>query len=119
MNHYLLILEQCISKQNLDDLRWRNSLISDWTAEEKQHLGEELSDVLLYLIRLSEKCGIDLPAAALKKIAKNELKYPATLVSGSSKKYTEYKAENGKLVTGLQDGESWVTAAVIIFEAPL
>lgn len=37
---------------------------TDWTNEEKTHLGEELSDVLIYLLRLADMCEIDLPAAA-------------------------------------------------------
>ncbi|KAG5236370.1 dCTP pyrophosphatase [Salix suchowensis] len=35
---------------------------------DKEHLAEELSDVLLYLIRLSDICGIDLGEAATKKL---------------------------------------------------
>ena len=37
-----------------------------WNDGERIHLGEELSDVLLYLIRLSEKCCVDLPIVTLK-----------------------------------------------------
>ncbi|KAK8966218.1 hypothetical protein KSP40_PGU001774 [Platanthera guangdongensis] len=42
--------------------------LASWKDSEKEHLGEELSDVLLYLIRLSDICGIDLGDAANKKI---------------------------------------------------
>ncbi|KAJ1475506.1 hypothetical protein T484DRAFT_1828118, partial [Baffinella frigidus] len=31
-----------------------------WSEEERVHLGEELSDVLLYLVRLSDVCDVDL-----------------------------------------------------------
>ncbi|EAZ31339.1 hypothetical protein OsJ_15458 [Oryza sativa Japonica Group] len=48
-----------------------------WKESEKEHLGEELSDVLLYLIRLSDMCGVDLGEAATRKIVKNAVKYPA------------------------------------------
>ena len=61
-----------------------------WSTEKKLHLSEELADVYLYLVRLSDKCGIDLPAAAARKIARNAAKYPAALVKGSAKKYNEY-----------------------------
>mmetsp|Transcript_13335 Transcript_13335/g.22588 ORF Transcript_13335/g.22588 Transcript_13335/m.22588 type:complete len:180 (-) Transcript_13335:363-902(-) len=57
---------------------------------EIEHVGQELSDVLLYLLRLSEKCHIDLPVAAKKKMALNAKKYPSEKVKGSSKKYNEY-----------------------------
>jgi len=65
--------------------------LPDWPADKKTHLGEELSDCLMYLIRLSDKVGIDLPAACLRKMHRNAIKYPAHLVRGSSKKYDEYE----------------------------
>nr|CAB3485128.1 unnamed protein product [Digitaria exilis] len=51
--------------------------LADWDEAEKEHLGEELSDVLLYLVRLSDICGVDLADAATRKIVKNAVKYPA------------------------------------------
>ncbi|KAF8702707.1 hypothetical protein HU200_032533 [Digitaria exilis] len=51
--------------------------LADWDEAEKEHLGEELSDVLLYLVRLSDICGVDLGDAATRKIVKNAVKYPA------------------------------------------
>ncbi len=36
--------------------------------------------MLLYLVRLSDQCGVDLGAAALRKMEKNARKYPAHLV---------------------------------------
>lgn len=40
---------------------------SGWTEEDKVHLGEELSDVLIYLVRLSERCHVNLPAAVSRR----------------------------------------------------
>ena len=51
---------------------------------------EEIADIFIYLMRLSDKLNNNLLDAVSNKIAKNEKKYPADLVSGSSKKYTEY-----------------------------
>ncbi|KAL0482559.1 dCTP diphosphatase [Acrasis kona] len=65
--------------------------VKNWDEKKRQHLGEEMSDVLLYLIRLADKCGIDLPAAASRKIIKNGEKYPATKAFGKSDKYTSYE----------------------------
>ncbi len=59
-------------------------------TENKTAVAEELADVLLYLIRLSDKLDIDLLEAALLKLDKNAVKYPADIVRGSSKKYNEY-----------------------------
>lgn len=66
-----------------------------WSDKDRSHLEEELSDVLLYLVRVSHMCGVDLPKAAASKMAKNAAKYPAHLVRGSSKKYTEYARSTG------------------------
>jgi len=57
--------------------QWRGEVkegLKEWSDEHKQHLADELSDVLLYLIRLSDKCHIDLGKAVLEKFKKNELK---------------------------------------------
>jgi len=50
----------------------------------------ESADVLNYLVRLADKLGFDLIAAANEKIDVNERRYPADKVRGSSKKYTDY-----------------------------
>ena len=55
-----------------------------------QDVGEELADIFVYLVRLADQLGIDLPEAVDRKIALNEAKYPADLVRGSAKKYNEY-----------------------------
>ncbi|KAH7569691.1 hypothetical protein ACOSP7_013322 [Xanthoceras sorbifolium] len=59
--------------------QWKGEVprgLHDWKEEEKQHLGEELSDVLLYLVRLSDICGVDLDEAVLRKLELNAIKYP-------------------------------------------
>nr|XP_020669187.1 dCTP pyrophosphatase 1 [Pogona vitticeps]XP_020669188.1 dCTP pyrophosphatase 1 [Pogona vitticeps]XP_020669190.1 dCTP pyrophosphatase 1 [Pogona vitticeps] len=74
--------------------QWREEApegLPGWTVSEREALSDELSDVLIYLVALADKCHVDLPAAALRKIDKNRLKYPAEKVYGSSKKYTEYQ----------------------------
>ena len=50
---------------------------------------QELADVFLYLLRLSDRLGVDLVAAAFEKIELNAKKYPVELVKGTAKKYTE------------------------------
>jgi NTP pyrophosphatase (non-canonical NTP hydrolase) len=49
----------------------------------------EIADVLLYLIRLSDKLGIDPIAAAKAKIAANAEKYPVDKARGNARKYTD------------------------------
>ena len=58
--------------------------------EKKAAVSAELADVLIYLVRLADKLDVDLVAAAAAKMDRNEAKYPARLVKGSARKYTEY-----------------------------
>lgn len=50
---------------------------------------DEIADVLLYLICLGDKLGIDLVEAAKAKLVKNAQKYPVDKARGSAKKYNE------------------------------
>lgn len=50
---------------------------------------EEIGDVLIYLVNLADKLGIDLIEAAEEKLKQNEKKYPADKVRGSAAKYKE------------------------------
>jgi dCTP diphosphatase len=59
-------------------------------AEKLEEVRLEMADILIYLIRLSDRLGVNLMAAVEEKIELNEKKYPADRVRGSSKKYTEY-----------------------------
>ena len=72
--------------------------IFQWLTEEQSRslppeahsaASDEVADVLLYLIRLADKLGIDPIAAARRKIVANAAKYPADKARGTSKKYTE------------------------------
>ncbi len=72
-----------------------SKFLADWSDKEKSNLSHELSDVLIYLIRLADKCHVDLPTAVLEKFELNREKYPAHVVRGLSKKYNEY-SDNGE-----------------------
>ena len=58
--------------------------------ERRRRVAEELADVLWFLVRLSDRLGIDLLEAAERKLAANAAKYPVDRVRGLSKKYNEY-----------------------------
>ena len=62
----------------------------DLDAATKAEVAHELADALIYLVRLADQMGIDLPEATQRKLAINESKYPAERVRGSPKKYSEY-----------------------------
>ena len=53
----------------------------------QQRLREECADVLLYLLLIAERSGIDLQRAAAEKIKSNNLKYPVEKSRGKSTKY--------------------------------
>lgn len=50
---------------------------------------DEVADVALYLIRLSDVLGIDLNEAVSSKLATNAAKYPVDLSRGVSTKYNK------------------------------
>lgn len=53
-------------------------------------LKEELADVFIYTIMLSEKYELDIKKIINQKIEKNENKYPVDKSYGNSKKYNEF-----------------------------
>ncbi len=75
----------------LENFQWLTEAQSQQlTPESLENVRSEMADVLLYLIRLSDKLGVDLIAAAKAKIVLNATKYPVDKAHGSSKKYTEF-----------------------------
>jgi NTP pyrophosphatase (non-canonical NTP hydrolase) len=71
----------------MEHFQWLTETESDHlTDETRQAVRDELADILLYLVRLSDRLDVDLREAALHKLEKNALKYPAELVRGSAKK---------------------------------
>ncbi len=70
-----------------------------WLTEEESNnlspkrraaVGEEMADVLIYLVRLADRLGIDLMEVAECKIESNGARYPVELVKGSARKADEY-----------------------------
>jgi dCTP diphosphatase len=57
----------------------------------RKSVGSELADVFGYLLRLADVLQIDLADELRKKIAINEVRYPADKSRGSSDKYTSYE----------------------------
>lgn len=75
----------------LEHFQWMTEEQSRTLGEEKKNdVAEEVADVFLYLLQLSDKLGIDLFATAQRKLEINAAKYPVDLARGSSKKYSEY-----------------------------
>ena len=74
----------------LEHFQWLTEAQSQQLSPDAlNEVSKEVADVLLYLIRISDKLGIDLIAAAKAKIVLNAEKYPVEKARGSSRKYTE------------------------------
>lgn len=59
------------------------------SSSQKTHAAEEIGDVLVYLVDLAEKLGIEPVKAAFDKLEKNRAKYPVEKARGSAVKYDE------------------------------
>lgn len=57
--------------------------------EALEAVGLELADIQVYLVRLADKLGVDLVAAAHRKIDLNAAKYPVERARGHARKYTD------------------------------
>lgn len=74
----------------LEHFQWKSETESaNLTREERQAVAHEAADVLLYLIRIADKLGIDLIEAAQGKMVLNAEKYPVEKARGSNRKYDE------------------------------
>ncbi len=88
-----LILSLNLEASELLELsQWKNE--GDFEKEAatepmQQQLREECADVLLYLLLIVERAGIDLQQAASDKIKANGLKYPVDKSHGRSTKYNK------------------------------
>jgi len=72
----------------LEHFQWLTpAQASDLPAGTREDVALECADVLWYLLRLCDKLGIDLAAAAAKKLALNARKYPVEKARGKMTKY--------------------------------
>jgi NTP pyrophosphatase (non-canonical NTP hydrolase) len=75
----------------VEHFQWLSERESEELPRDKlEEIELELADILIYLVRLADKLNIDLVEATRKKLKLNDEKYPADLVHGSAKKYSDY-----------------------------
>ncbi|NLD24193.1 MAG: nucleotide pyrophosphohydrolase [Bacteroidales bacterium] len=73
----------------LEIFQWSGS---DLEKKDKlEEMKEELADILIYSVLLTEKLEINITDIIKKKLQKNEEKYNKEKSYGSSKKYTELR----------------------------
>lgn len=74
----------------LEHAQWKSEKqVIQYLKKNKEHVADELADVLHVLLLLAEHADIDLTQAFAEKMKKNRAKYPIEKARGSAKKYTE------------------------------
>ena len=74
----------------LEHFQWKpDSDFDKYIKDHKEEFGEELADVLYWLIIISHDLNIDLLQALDRKIVFNGKKYPIEKSKGRKEKYTE------------------------------
>ncbi len=74
----------------LEHFQWKNGEeLKEYVESHKEHIGEELADVLYWVLLMSHDLDIDILNALNKKMDQNEAKYPEDKFKGNHKKYNE------------------------------
>lgn len=58
-------------------------------SKKREAIAEELADTLYFILRFAQMNGFDLSDELIKKLKKNDEKYPVGKAKGSNKKYNE------------------------------
>lgn len=66
-------------------------------SRHKRAVAQEIADVLIYLVRLSDVLGVDALAAAFDKLSMNARKYPVAVARGSAVKYSHRRRRGHRL----------------------
>ena len=75
----------------LEHFQWLNEESSyQLSLGKKDEVALEMADILIYLIRLSERLDVDLVDAAYRKMAINKARYPKDRVHGDARRAEEY-----------------------------
>lgn len=74
----------------LEHFQWKNEVeMTEYIEKRKEEIGDELADVLWWVLLMANDLGINILEAADKKIDKTALKYPVEKAKGRHSKYTE------------------------------
>lgn len=71
----------------LENFQWKSS--KEAIAKNMENIKDEMADVLIYLLMLSNELDVDLEKVVEFKLQKNAEKYPVEKAYGSNKKYNE------------------------------
>jgi len=82
-----LVLE---ATEVMEHFQWKNiKEMEEYVQTHKKDIGEEMADVLYWILLMSHDLKIDILDALNKKMDKNEEKYALEKAKGNHKKYTE------------------------------
>jgi NTP pyrophosphatase (non-canonical NTP hydrolase) len=75
----------------MECFQWKNKEeVENYVKSEKSiEIEEEMADIIVYLLNLSDVLGVDIIKAANEKLDKNNKKYPVEKSKGNAKKYSE------------------------------
>ena len=74
----------------LEIMQWRNGpALEQHLQERREHVGQELADVLFWVLVIAHDQQIDLADAFRAKQVHNATKYPVEKARGLAKKYTQ------------------------------
>ncbi|WP_312096166.1 nucleotide pyrophosphohydrolase [Niallia sp.] len=71
----------------LENFQWKTS--EEGIVANMENIKDEIADVVIYALLMSNEIGINLEHAIKEKLRKNNQKYPVDKSFGSSKKYTD------------------------------
>jgi len=82
-----LVLE---ATEVMEHFQWKShEEIDEYVKSNKADIGEELADVLYWVLLISHYLDIDLKSSLEDKIKKNEIKYPVDKAKGKHTKYNK------------------------------
>lgn len=82
-----------IESSELEELfLWKENMSASRVKKDRRQFSrvkEEIADIFIYLLSLSNVLGLDMSEAVAEKLEQNAKKYPVPKSKGSNKKYNE------------------------------
>lgn len=74
----------------VEHFQWQNEAeMREYVKRHKEHIGDEIADVMKYLLILTHDLKIDVKKAVLRKMEKDGQKYPVNKARGKHTKYNK------------------------------
>lgn len=74
----------------MEHFQWKSEAeVETYVKKQKAEIGDELADVLYWILLMAHDLKIDLAVALTKKLEKNKKKYPVRKAKGKATKYTK------------------------------